>query len=737
MRTSPPQFALSSGEISPLLFGRPDYERYQTGVETCRGFLPLRQGGATRAPGTWYRGTTDGDNPARMIDFEFARNDTLTLEFTNLKMRVWRYGSLVMDGGSPFELVTPYATANLASLQWKQSADVIYLADGTNPIQKLSRFALDNWTIAPANYLNGPFRIQNLDTAVTVQASAATGSITLTGVGSPFAADMVGTLMRLLPTDNTAVAQWVGNQSISVNDLRRFDGNTYKVTAGTNTGVTPPIHFEGTEAYNGGDIEWEFVDDGAGIVQITAFTNANSVTADVIKTVPRACIDDPTYRWAEGAWSARYGYPAALEIYDQRFVAAGTPSEPRTIWFSTVGAFEDFEPSTEADEAFAYAIGGGESQNRIIWLKQGRQALYIGALGEEYVTRYLDGNATFSATTIKFDLSSSEGSKEVRPIAPAGHPIFVSKSGQRLMEALPVQAGSEDTPLELSLPAEHLGQDGFDEIVWQSSPLRMIWLRRGSGDLAVLVYDPREKVLGWATCPVAGGVVEAMSVTTDATGAYDVLTLVVRRVIDGDTKRFVEEQPLNYGVIAGSEPITNANHLFAAVKFTQDPAQDTFSVPHLAGETVYAWTELGQHRDLIVAANGDVTLPVPVTSAIIGLNDGTQRLRTLDLQAPARDGSAVGRLKQVNPMSSVMLHKTVAGKVRTVARSLPDAEVATGWFDLIPTQVAQDQTQAFSGAVQIPAASDRQRHVHLEFEPDGAAPMTILGFVPSIEEAGA
>jgi hypothetical protein len=107
MRSNPDQLAFSAGEISPLLFGRTDYQRVQAGLRACRGFLPLRQGGVTRAPGTIYRGRTRADSRARLIAFEFAVDDAVVLEFTLNRMRVWRYGELVTAAGEPYMLVTP------------------------------------------------------------------------------------------------------------------------------------------------------------------------------------------------------------------------------------------------------------------------------------------------------------------------------------------------------------------------------------------------------------------------------------------------------------------------------------------------------------------------------------------------------------------------------------------------------------------------------------------------------
>ena len=66
-RSRTPQYSFSSGEISPLLWSRPDYQRNQTGMRKLNGFIPLRQGGFTRAPGTIFRGFTRNNAKARLI----------------------------------------------------------------------------------------------------------------------------------------------------------------------------------------------------------------------------------------------------------------------------------------------------------------------------------------------------------------------------------------------------------------------------------------------------------------------------------------------------------------------------------------------------------------------------------------------------------------------------------------------------------------------------------------------
>lgn len=730
--------AFSSGEISPLLEARNDFQRVQTGALKMRGYLPLRQGGFTRAPGTFFRGYTDGNNPARLIDFEFAADDAVILEFTAFKMRVWRYGQLVDGGGSPYELVTPYDAAALARLSWVQSADVIYLADGTLPVQKLSRLALDNWTISALALDSGPFRAQNLDEALTLEASAETGAgITLTASSAFFEADHVGSLIRLAGVDYSDIPLWKGNASVSVGDQWRYGDNIYELTAGTNSGVNPPIHTEGTRVVDPNGAAWKFLSDGTGIVRVVSITSPTIAVVDVVKRLPRAVVSDPTYRFEEGAWSDRYGYPKALEIYDQRLVAAATPSDPRTVWFSTAGAFEDFEPSTEADGAFAYAIAGQNTLNRILWLRAGSKALHIGALGEEYSTRSVDDSTVIGPTTAAFGRDSGIGSADAQPIAPDGWPIFISKDRARIIE---LRYSFEDDAVrarELSLPSEHLGAERFQEIVWQSSPLRLAWTRRAIGDLVAMVHEPVEDVLGFAPYPVAGGVVESVAVSSDASAEIDVLTMVVRRTIDGQTVRMVEEQAATYGVLSGAQPIAEAVHLFASSLFLPAPADDTFSMPHLVGETVYAWTDKGEFGPFVVPAGGDVQLPEAVSRALIGLFDADHLVRDVPMRPPAPDGDTDDRKRRIHATIGVRLHRTAAGTVRAVERDVNAPERAGKPATLIPRQVAAALTEGFTGLVKVEAPSGMADDIMLEYRPSGGAPMTILGHTVPVEEGGA
>lgn len=820
---------MSSGEIDPLLHHREDFQRWQTGLAVCAGFVPLRQGGVTRAPGTTYRGTTKSSAVARRVPFIFAQNDAVELEFTDLTMRVWRYGSLVMDGASPYELTTPFAEADLPNITWAQDADVMYLADGRNPLQQLSRAALDDWTIADAALEAGPFQAQNLDEAKTVQCvitassivapwvsgesltigdkrsyglavyeyrgtgategSATDGvvgtsppahtsgtvgylvsgsdyafwlhdassdpsditSVDLAGTGDIFTSDHVGALLMLAPEDWTQIAIWVGNATVAAGELIRFDGNVYQVgalsggvpqfTSGTvNTGTNPPVHDEGTVRTTASSpTVYRHVSTETGIVRITSVTDANTAAADVVRAVPQPCFDDPSYRWSIGAWNDLYDHPRLLAWFEQRLFAAGDDSAPRTVYASEQGAFRSFLPGAFATSSFTYDIGGAGSRNAITWLIEGKRGVYIGSQGE--VRRgYSETGEPIGPETFKVQVVSRVGAAPILPVTPLGWPIYISRDGKRLIEVrfdLRAAGFDEMAPLDLSLPSQHLGAPGFEQIVWQTGAIERGWLRRGDGSLAVLIYDPDQDVLGWAPVTVAGGVVEDMCVTPSSDGARDVVTLTVRRTLDGATVRAVEEMADNTDVLQGAAPLADAHHAFCAVVETADPATDSFTAPHLAGETVAAWTDQGGFENIEVAADGTLSLGLPVTQAVIGLLDETHQCRTLPMRAAAVDGDSRGRKRQLRNGSALMATATAGGTVRTVERNTGedwhqgDSQILFDVPLLDPLPVDR------SGILPLTVTSGWADEVALQWEPAGLAPLTVTGVVANIDEVEA
>ncbi len=738
-RSVPIQNTFSSGEISPKLWARFDYQRSQTGLRSCNGFVPLRQGALTRAPGTLYTGRARNDAPCMLVPFAFNADDAVVLEFYPNVMRVRRYGDLVMSGGTPYEMAHPYNAAALARLSWVQSADVIYLADGQLPIQRLARLALDNWTIGAQEIDTGPFRLPNVSTSKTVTASASTGTVTLTASFNLFLSGHVGSLLQLEAVDYPDVPIWTQDTAVTAGTTRmRYDGNIYRLTAGTNTGFVPPQHLRGTQKVDQETgATWQYLSDGRGVVRITAVSSPTSATATVLRRLPQVKLTgstwsvEPTYRWAEGAWSGIYGYPHVLELYDQRFVAARTTSEPRTVWLSAAGGgYADFAQGERPDDAFAVIIDGDGSLNPIQWLRRGNRALHIGALAEEYSLRSDTRNSVVSGVSVRVGKDSQIGCSTDTPISPEGNPIFISRDRARVFEIRYVIEHDANMTQELSLPSDHLGHERFEQIVWQSAPWRIAWLRRASGDLIAMVYDRSEDVLGWSRITLAGGHVESMAVTPTQDAQGEALTLVVRR----GNKRFIERMAASPLFPPYELPGT---HLFNAALVGPGAQTQTLTVPHLANEiSVHIWSDVGAFGPLEADGTGKIVLPVPVIWAHVGLFDPDHEFETLALQPGAQDGSTYGRRQRAGRVQAVGILETEQGQLQWVERDAEAAERRGRLVNLRNLSLGFDRVEPFSGIVAPDLQAGTTRELSLRFKPVSGAKMTVTAIVAALQEMG-
>jgi hypothetical protein len=175
------QATFARGEASPRLRVRSDIEHWRGFLDKCRNAVIMRQGGVRRRPGTRYAGLAKGqssDSIVRLIRFVFSVDQSYIIELGNLYARFWTQGGPVLSGGSPYEIVTPWTAADLARLQFDQSADVLYLVHPNYAPRKLTRLAETNWTITDVPFEDGPYG--PLDTTPTVLSLGSRGRLTPT-----------------------------------------------------------------------------------------------------------------------------------------------------------------------------------------------------------------------------------------------------------------------------------------------------------------------------------------------------------------------------------------------------------------------------------------------------------------------------------------------------------------------------------------------------------------------------
>lgn len=167
--------AFNAGEVSPLMYGRTDLQKYGNAAKTMQNMVVTSLGPAVRRPGLKFISEIkDSNDRGRLIPFEYSNTDTYILEFGSRYMRPFRNGGpVIQNDDSIYEVATPFTPDEVNDLQWVQSADVMYLVDGNDPPYTLSRTDHNVWTFTALDYNDGPFQLENL-TDTTIRANTIT-----------------------------------------------------------------------------------------------------------------------------------------------------------------------------------------------------------------------------------------------------------------------------------------------------------------------------------------------------------------------------------------------------------------------------------------------------------------------------------------------------------------------------------------------------------------------------------
>ena len=218
-----------SGEFGNKLTGRTDFDKYQSAAKTMENFLVHPQGAATRRVGTQFISSvkTAADKTI-LIPFEFSTTQTYILEFGNNYIRFFKDKGQILSGGSPYEISTPYLTADLFDIKFAQSADVMYLVHPNHETMKLSRTGHTSWSLDEIEFTDGPYLATN-STTTTMTPGATTGSsVSLTASSNTFVSTDVGRLINFA-NGYAKITAFSSATSVTINIKSDFDATTATV----------------------------------------------------------------------------------------------------------------------------------------------------------------------------------------------------------------------------------------------------------------------------------------------------------------------------------------------------------------------------------------------------------------------------------------------------------------------------------------------------------------------------
>lgn len=146
------QHGFTGGELSPHMYGRPDDAKYGYGVALAQNFIVRPQGPLRSRPGfEFITEVKDSSKKVRLLPFTFSTTQTAILEMGDKYVRFIINGSVLLQNGKPYEIVSPYAESELFDLHYEQSLDTFTFAHPSHPPMQLKRYGGYDWRFEELN----------------------------------------------------------------------------------------------------------------------------------------------------------------------------------------------------------------------------------------------------------------------------------------------------------------------------------------------------------------------------------------------------------------------------------------------------------------------------------------------------------------------------------------------------------------------------------------------------------
>lgn len=650
----------TAGEVSPKCYGRVDLSRYQNGAKAMPNCIVNIHGGAERRDGSIFvYETKDSSKRSILIPYVFSTTQAYMLEFGHLYMRVYlQSGGLVLVGGLPYEIVTPYTEAMLDDLDYTQGADTMFLFHQSVAPQILQRFQSDAWVIRDAPFTVMPFDEIGHTFPVVATLSAATvgagrtltaaspiflsgdnkrhiayGSGTATVTAYISATQLTVTVDTAFSTVTLPASQWELLGTVEVN-----------LTPGsTLAGLITTLFIPALQGFRAEDVGKHIRING-GLVQITTYidpSNAEGLIKSDLSSVATA--GNGSWTMESSVWNPLFGYPRCGSLYEQRLCAAGTIRNPQSIWGSRSGLVYDFTLGINDDDAFSFTLASTGQINPIQRMSSTSTLLPM-TYGGEY-TMEGGNDYALTPTNVKARSPSVYGSNTVKPMRIGNEILFVQRAGRKIRSmAYRIESDTYNAP-DLTVLAEHITVSGIRDIAYQQEPRSLLWCVRNDGKMATLTLDRDEGVTAW-TPQQTDGLYESISSIPNGTG--DEVWTIVNRTIGASTKRYVERfDPTRF--------------MDSGITGTSGPGAALWSgLDHLEGKQVAVKAD-GVYMGLYTVVSGDITLPRDALAVEIGL-PFSNYVTLLRPEVQAGDGTAQGNASRVHEVS-VLVMETIGMKI--------------------------------------------------------------------------
>lgn len=763
----------NAGVLSPLGDARTQLDKYTAGCRVLQNFIPIPFGGASKRPGLLYCAETiDSTRATRAEAFRFSPSQQFVMLFSHQTVSFLKDRALILSGGSPYVVATPYQEADLFALQFKQINDVVFITHPDYEPKRLVRYGDTNWQLEAMPWDWPPMRDENIDETITITPSSSSGlGITLTASKPLFQRGQVGGYFQLafanpdasrtseVRTSSTSTVTLLGSWIDVVGTWnsysfaywqglfeihRSYDGGTTFEVIRSFRGVQGDRNFttSGQESqpcklrlrFNGSRFDYggannydvhaiiEVIDPRLyGYVQITEVLTDGATTAKC-NTVGALPAVTATSLWAEGAFSTYRGWPRTCALHEGRVWFGGNQSETLRLWASVSQDFYNFRRTTLSDGSIAATISH-EEQISIQWLSAGSDVLIVGTESAEFAVS--GNNAPLAPNNLSVKIQSADGSAYMQPIRVNYVILFCDRSLLRIREFVFSLQVNGFISADVTRLANHILRPGLKQWTFQQSYDGIVWAVTTDGQLAGLTYEREENVVGWHN-HVTDGFVESVCCLFGEQGQSDQIFAVVRRTIDGHSKRYVELLAPDVQEKQRTGNAAEAVFLDCSKVYSfGSPTTAVTGLSHLEGKTVDVLAD-GAKRSSKVVVAGAITLDDTASKVVVGLSYEAV-LKPMKGEVPRRDGTAQTRHFKLSKLAA-RLFMSMGGDMR--------ADDGKPWQALNYRDTASPMGVAlplFTGEKLITLDSSSETSLEFAIRSNDPYPFTVVALAPRFE----
>lgn len=460
------------------------------------------------------------------------------------------------EASTVYELVSPYTAADLSRIQYAQQGDVISLTRPGYAPRELKRFAHSKWEFSTVSFdvpqSTNFWWIYDMCADPLQAADATHFARPWRWLLTTLERDARGFIFETAPKE---VTHYHGGGIPPAKEVLPFERVVYpdkpvRISRYNNGGaivipdataqIVAYLLYRGQGAKNFG-----FINESPGPESKEPWIYDDGQAPDYARGPPMARNPFKVYGLSgQVEVLLRTEEPACVAFFENRraFASLGvgaTPYRPSTLLLSRTDFYANFDEHTVTTDDDAVEITlASRLREEIRWLL-GAHRLLVGTSSGVWA---VGGAAGSPLSPISFDakLQSEDGSSWLLPLVAGDEILYAEARGDSVRALAWDEQRQKFLAQPLSFFSEHLFF-GYEIVHWayQRKPYSIAWAVRSDGKLLSLTYLRALEAWGWAQHELAdGGVAESICAIPE--GDEDAVYLVVKRIIGGATKRYIE-----------------------------------------------------------------------------------------------------------------------------------------------------------------------------------------------------